>query len=332
MPTTNATDSRTLAAGRVRTGARHLGRRIRWADLLFRGATAACAGAVLLLLVLLAVFMVHGSLPALAAHGWRFAVDRMWDPTGNRYGALSFIYGTLYTSLIALFIALPLGIMTAVFLVEIAPRRVRAPVALAVEMLAAIPSVLFGLWGIFVLVPRLRWLEAHVLGKYFGRLPLFSGPPIGIGYLAAGVLLAIMILPLIVSVTREVILQVPQIQREAAYALGATRWEVIRIAVLPYGWRGIFGAGMLGLARALGETMAVTMVIGNSPQIQASLFAPGYTLAAVIANEFAEAPTPLAISSLISLGLILFLLSILVNFSAQVILRLLGRRYGSIAR
>jgi phosphate transport system permease protein len=312
------------------TGSRHLGRRIRWADLLFRGSTAACAGAVLLLLILLAVFMVHGSLPALSAHGWRFAIDRMWDPTGNHYGALPFIYGTLYTSLIALTLGLPLGIMTAVYLVEIAPRSVRGPVALAVELLAAIPSVLFGLWGIFVVVPRLRWVEAHVLGKWFGRLPLFSGPPIGIGYLAAGVLLAIMILPLIVSVTREVIVQVPQIQREAAYALGATRWEVIRIAVLPYGWRGIFGAGMLGLARALGETMAVTMVIGNSPQIQASLFAPGYTLAAVIANEFAEAPTPLAISSLISLGLILFILSILVNFSAQVILRLLGRRYGAV--
>ena len=173
---TDSPDS-SLAASHVRAAARHLGRRIRWADLLFRGASAACAGAVLLLLILLAVFMVHGSLPALSAHGWRFAVDRMWDPTGNRYGALSFIYGTLYTSLIALALGLPLGIMTAVYLVEISPRRVRAPVALAVELLAAIPSVLFGLWGIFVLVPKLRWLEANVLGKYLGRLPLFEGPP-----------------------------------------------------------------------------------------------------------------------------------------------------------
>jgi phosphate transport system permease protein len=306
----------------------HTSRRVQLGDLVFRGLTAACAAAILLLLLALAVFMVHGSLPALSAHGWRFAIDRLWDPTGNRYGALSFIFGTVYTSLIALVLALPLGIMTAVFLVEIGPRALKAPISLAVEMLAAIPSVLFGLWGIFILVPQLRWVEAHLLTPYFGRLSLFEGPPIGIGYLAAGVLLAIMILPLIVSVTREVLQQVPNIQREAAYALGATRWEVIRLAVLPYGWRGIFGAGMLGLARAMGETMAVTMVIGNSPTIRASLLAPGYTLASVIANEFSEAPTELAISSLISLGLILFILSILVNYSAQAILRLVVRRHG----
>jgi phosphate transport system permease protein len=303
-------------------------RRFRAGDLLFRGATAICSGSVLLLLLLLTAMLVRGAWPALAAHGWRFALSPDWDPSGEHYGGLTFIYGTLYTSLIALAIALPLGIMTAVYLVEIAPRGLRGPLALAVEMLAAIPSVLFGLWGIFVLVPKLRWLEAEYLGKYFGKLPLFDGPPIGIGFLAAGVLLAIMVLPLIVSVTREVILQVPVAQREAAYALGATRWEVIRLAVLPYGWRGIFGAGMLALARALGETMAVTMVIGNTPQIKASLFAPGYTLASVIANEFSEAPSDLAVASLISLGLILFILSIGVNGLAQLLLRWLGKKYG----
>jgi phosphate transport system permease protein len=316
-------------ARRALTAARPISGHPRWGDLVFRGASAACAASILLLLLALTIFMVKGSLPAFGAHGWRFVIDRMWDPTGNRYGALAFIFGTIYTSLIALALALPLGIMTAVFLVEIGPRALKGPISLAVEMLAAIPSVLFGLWGIFELVPKLRWLEAKLIPPALAKIPLFEGPPIGLGYLAAGVLLAIMVLPLIVSVTREVLQQVPQIQREAAYALGATRWEVIRLAVLPFAWRGIFGAGMLGLARAIGETMAVTMVIGNSPQISASLLAPGYTLASVIANEFAEAPSDLSISSLISLGLILFALSILVNASAQAILHFTTRRHGN---
>jgi phosphate transport system permease protein len=188
-----------------------------------------------------------------------------------------------------------------------------------------------GLWGIFVIVPLIRKVEVAIYKSplHLRDFPLFSGAPIGIGYLSAGVLLAIMVLPLIVSVCREVITQVPRAQREAAFALGATKWEVIRMAVLPYGWRGVFGAGMLGLARALGETMAVTMVIGNTPQIKASLFATGYTLASVIANEFTEAPSDLAISSLISLGLILFVLTLLINSAARLFLTFLKRRYGS---
>ena len=295
-------------------------------DWLFRGATGFCAATLLALLLVLFVFMAHGAWPALHTQGFGFIFSAAWDPSNEKYGALSFIYGTLFTSLIALALALPLGVLTAVYLVEIAPRWLRGPIALAVELLAAIPSVLLGLWGIFELVPLIRQFEDKVLSPRLGKLPIFSGPPIGFGYLAAGTLLAIMVLPLIVSVTREVLRQVPLSQREAAYALGATRWEVIRMAVLPYGWQGIFGAGMLALARALGETMAVTMVIGNTPAISASLLATGSTLASVIANEFAEAPSDLAIASLISLGLILFAVSLIVNGLAQLMLRWLGAK------
>jgi phosphate transport system permease protein len=305
--------------------------RDRWADRLFRWASGLCAAAIMALLVVLVLFMVHGSLLAFRDHGLGFILSPQWDPTNQRYGALTFIFGTVYTSIIGLAIALPLGVMTSVALVEILPKALSKVIGLAVELLAAIPSVLLGLWGIFVIVPLIRKVEVAIYKSplHLRDFPLFSGAPIGIGYLSAGVLLAIMVLPLIVSVCREVITQVPRAQREAAFALGATKWEVIRMAVLPYGWRGVFGAGMLGLARALGETMAVTMVIGNTPQIKASLFATGYTLASVIANEFTEAPSDLAISSLISLGLILFVLTLLINSAARLFLTFLKRRYGS---
>lgn len=300
-------------------------------DFIFRGATGLCAASLLALLLVLVVFMARGAWPALSAHGLGFIFSTAWDPSNEKYGALSFIYGTLFTSLIAILIALPLGVLTAVFLVEIAPKWLRGPIAMTVELLAAIPSVLLGLWGIFELVPLIRQFEDKVLSPKLGKLPMFSGPPIGFGYLAAGVLLAIMVLPLIVSVTREVLRQVPLSQREAAYALGATRWEVIRMAVLPYGWQGIFGAGMLALARALGETMAVTMVIGNTYAISGSLLGTGSTLASLIANEFAEAPSDLAIASLISLGLILFAVSFIVNALAQLMLRWLAAKRGAVS-
>ncbi len=300
-------------------------------DLLWRGATGLCALAIFAVLAATGAFLVRGSARAFAHHGFGFIFSDAWDPSGGHYGALAFLWGTAFTSVIALAVALPLGVLTAVWLVEIAPGWLRGPVGLIVEMLAAIPSVLLGLWGIFVLVPLVQKFQERVTAKFAGAPFIgrfFDGPPIGFGYLTAGLLVAIMILPVIVSVTREVLKTVPVIQREAAYGLGATRWEMIRLSVLPWGVQGIFGAGMLGLARALGETMAVTMVIGNTPQISASLHATGYTLASVIANEFAEAPDDLAISSLVSLGLILFLVTLVVNGAAQLMIRWLRKRAG----
>ncbi len=285
-------------------------------------------GALLLVLVL---FMVKGSLLAFKDHGFGFIFSPEWDPTNQKYGALTFLFGTAYTSLIGMAFALPLAVLTAVALVEILPRGPAKLISLAVELLAAIPSVLLGLWGIFELVPLVRKFEILIYKSHTGlrELPIFSGAPLGVGYLAAGLILAIMALPFILSVTREVLLQVPASQREAAYALGATRWQAIWKFILPYSWKGIFGAALLGLARVLGETMAVTMVIGNTPQIKASLFASGYTLASVIANEFTEAPSDLAISALISLGLILLVVTILLNAAARLMILYLNRNMGS---
>ena len=226
--------------------------------------------------------------------------------------------------MLALLLAVPLGVATALFLTELAPFRLRQPIVTVIEMLAAVPSVIFGLWGIFVLIP---WLRDHLfvwLKHSVGFLPLFQGPIYGVSMLAGGIIVAIMILPIVTSISREILRSVPDLQREAAYALGATRWEVIRIAVLSYARRGLFGAAVLGLGRALGETMAVTMVIGNRPEISASLFAPGYTLASVIANEFAEATSDLYLNALFELGLVLFAVTILINVVAQLMLRSMG--------
>jgi phosphate transport system permease protein len=242
----------------------------------------------------------------------------------EQYGALPFIYGTAVSSLIALIIAVPLSVATAVFLTELAPLWIRQPLASLIEMLAAIPSVILGLWGIFVMIPWLRAYPFPILKRLFGWTPLFSGPIYGVSMLAGGIIIAIMILPIITSVSREILRSVPNLQREAAYALGGTRWEVTRIAVLSYAKKGLFGAAILGLGRALGETMAVTMVIGNTPQIKASLFAPGYTLASVIANEFTEATTDLYLQALFEIGLVLFAITILANLLAQLLLRSMG--------
>jgi phosphate transport system permease protein len=295
-----------------------------WPDRSFRWLALLAALTIAGLIVLVGWELYSGARLAIHTFGLGFLTHSKWDPVSDEYGALPFIFGTLVSSLIALLIAVPLGVATALFLTEMAPPRMRQPVITVIEMLAAVPSVIFGLWGIFVLIP---WLRDHVfpfLKHWLGFLPLFQGPIYGVSMLAGGIIVAVMILPIITSVSREILRSVPNLQREAAYALGATHWEVIRMAVLSYARRGLFGAAILGLGRALGETMAVTMVIGNRPEISASLFAPGYTLASVIANEFAEATSDLYLNSLFELGLVLVALTILVNAIAQLMLRALA--------
>jgi phosphate transport system permease protein len=294
-----------------------------WPDRSFRWLALLAALTILALIALVGWELYSGARQAVGRFGFSFLVNSTWNPVSDVYGALPFIYGTLVSSMIALLIAVPLGVATALFLTEMAPLRIRQPVITIIEMLAAVPSVIFGLWGIFVLVP---WLRDHLyrwLKEYLGFLPIFGGPIYGLGMLTGGIIVAIMILPIITSVSREILRSVPNLQREAAYALGATHWEVIRIAVLSYARRGIFGAAVLGLGRALGETMAVTMVIGNSPQISASLFAPASTVASVLANEFNEATTEVYLSALFELGLVLLGITILVNVIAQLMLHAL---------
>jgi len=279
----------------------------------------ACGLAVLGLLVLIVYELVTRSALSWHAFGFRFFSGSDWDPVNEQFGALPFIYGTLVSSLLALIIAVPLSIGVAVFTTEMCPPVLRGPLSFFVELLAAIPSVIYGLWAIFVLVPILSHHVQPFLAKTLGWTGLFEGPSFGYSMLAAGVILAIMIVPIISSITREVLMVVPQHQREAALALGATRWEMIRIGVLRNARAGIMGGIILGLGRALGETMAVTMVIGNRPQIVKSLFAPGYTMASVLANEFSEATGNVYLSALIEIGLALFLVTIIVNAMARLL-------------
>jgi phosphate transport system permease protein len=277
---------------------------------------------VLVVAALIIAELMHIGGPVLGHTGLiAFVSNSVWDVPRDVFGALPFIYGTLVTSTVALVLALPVSIGLALFLTEMAPASVKSIVSFPIGLLAGIPSVVYGLWGLFVLVPILRKIVEPALAKTLGFLPLFQGPPIGLGYLAAGAVLAIMILPTITSIAIEVLQTVPEALREAALALGATRWEAIRISVLPYARAGIVGATMLGLGRALGETMAVTMVIGNSPTIRASLFAPGYSLPAVIANEFAEASGDLHTAALAALGLLLFAVTIGLNAVARLLVR-----------
>ncbi len=292
----------------------------RVADRLFKWLTFTMALSVAGLIVMVGVKLYQGSHLAVHKFGMQFLTTSTWDPVNGNFGALPSIFGTLASSLIALVIAVPLAIGTAVYLTELAPVRLRQPIVSIIEMLAAVPSVIYGLWGIFVLIPWLRTHAFPLLQKLFGFLPLFQGPIYGPCLLTAGIIIAIMILPIITSVSREILRSVPDLQREAAYGLGATRWEVTRIAVLSYAKRGLFGAVILGLGRALGETMAVTMVIGNRPQVAASLFAPAYTLASVLANEFSEATGDLYLSALFEIGLVLFGVTILTNILAQVLI------------
>jgi phosphate transport system permease protein len=288
--------------------------------------------AALLIPVLLA-FLVYelwtGSRLAIDRFGLSFVTTSTWDPVAEEFGAFPLIFGTLLSSLIALLIAVPLSLGVAIYLTEFAPKVVRQPVAFLIGLLAAIPSVVYGLWGIFVLIPALRTTAFPLLRKAFGFLPFFQGPIYGPSMLAAGIILAIMIMPYVMSVSREVLLAVPNTQREAALALGATRWEAVITAVVPYARSGLIGAIILGLGRSLGETMAVTMVIGNRHEIAASLFAPGYTMAAAIANEFSEAVGDLHLSALAYVAFLLFVVTVLVNAGARLLIWRVARGSGA---
>jgi len=300
------------AGVRVRVGSR-------LADELFRYAMIACGLSVAVVLGLILYELVANSTLSLHQFGWKFFTSQIWDPANNVFGALPFIYGTVVSSIVALVIAVPLGLGVAVFITEMCPKGLRGILSFSTELLAAIPSVIYGLWAIFVLVPILRLYIEPALIRSLGWTGLFEGPPYGIGMLAAGMVLAVMVVPIISSLTREVLSAVPRNQREAALALGATRWEMIRVGVLRNARAGILGAVILGLGRALGETMAVTMVIGNRPEIARSLLAPGYTMASVIANEFTEATGRLYLSALVEIGLALFLVTIVVNALARLL-------------
>ena len=288
-------------------------------DRLFGGFVLACALSIIATVAIILFVLIDNSRLSLHAFGLRFFLYDAWNPVSGDFGALSFIFGTLATSFLALLIAVPLALCVAIFIMEICPKPLRGVVAFLTELLAAIPSVVYGLWAIFVLVPLVRDRLGPVLVKLFGWTGLFTGPNFGEGILTASIILSIMILPVISSITREVMSAVPNSQKEAVLALGATRWEMVRIAVLRNARIGIVGGIMLGLGRALGETMAVTMVIGNNPQIAKSLFTPGYTLASVIANEFTEATGDLYLSALIEVGLALFLVTVLVNTIARLL-------------
>ena len=297
-------------------------------DIFFKNLTKFFAFTILFLIVVFLVVIYQNSKPAIEKFGWGFLTNDVWDPIMDEYGALPFIYGTIVSSTLALIIALPLSVGIAIFLTEICPKKFEQFFSFFIELLAGIPSIVYGIWGFFVMVPWVRKSVEPFLAKYFGFLPIFSGTPYGVGMLSAGIILAIMILPIIASISRDVLKAVPISQKEAALAIGSTRWEATRIA-LSYSRSGILGATILGLGRALGETMAVTMVIGNRPTISASLFEPGYTLASVIANEFTEATSDLYINVLIELALILFVITIIVNIIARLLVWSVTRKYGN---
>jgi phosphate transport system permease protein len=298
-------------------------------DLIFENITRFFAFIVLSLVFLMAYEMVKASIPSIEKFGLSFITRKEWDPVLDNYGALPYIFGTLFSSLIALLISLPLSVGVAIFLSEIAPRWIEQPLSLLVEMLAAIPSIVYGLFGIFVMIPWLRQEVEPFLADKFGFLPLFQGPPYGFGMLAAALILSIMILPIITSISRDVMKAIPDSQREAAFALGATKWETIKI-VLTGSKSGILGATLLGLGRAVGETMAVTMVIGNRAEISWSLFDPGHTMASVLANEFAEASSQIYVSALIEIALLLFIITIILNSIARFIVWSVTKKYKTV--
>jgi phosphate transport system permease protein len=307
------------SAGPV-AGSRSFLSKLREGDEIARLITFLFAASVVLITVLLVYELWIGS--ALPRHkfGLHFFVTQVWDPVLDEYGALPFVYGTLVTSVVALLIAVPLGIGASIFLAELAPARISDTLEFFIDLLAAVPSVIYGLLGVFIVVPLMREVIYPALNKPFGYLPIFKGPSYGVGFFTAGIVLAIMVIPYIISVSREVLLSVPRDQREAALALGSTRWESTWKVVVPFAKTGIMGSIFLALARALGETMAVTMVIGNTPKISASLFSTGYSIAAVIANEFTEATGDLYLQALIELGLVLFLLTFILNGLARLLI------------
>lgn len=300
------------------------------ADKIYRILLTACAALILVIVITMLIVIGQGSLLSIKEFGLSFLFGQVWDPIKGEFGAMPFIYGTVVSSIIAVLIATPLSIGVAVFLVEQAPRSVARPIAFLVELLAAIPSVVYGLWAIFVLAPFLREFVQPPLQSALGWLPFFKGTPTGIGMFTGGLILAIMITPIITAVVRDILEAVPVTQREAALALGATKWETTKI-VLANASSGIAGAVILGLGRAIGETMAVTMIIGNRPQISASLFDPAYTIASVIANEFTEATGDLYLSALIEMGLILFVVTFIVTGLAKLLILSVGRKTQSIA-
>ena len=313
--------ARTKALGRLRLG-----------DTIFRHLTRAAAVGVLILLSGVIISLIEGSLPALRTFGFGFLVSSRWNPVTDNFGALPAIYGTILTSLIAMLIAVPVGLMIAFFLTELCPQWLRRPIGIAIELLAGIPSIIYGIWGLFIFAPFLQATLQPFLINTLGNLPgigaLFAGPPYGIGILTSGLILAIMVLPFVTSITRDVFEAVPGVLKEAAYGLGCTTWEVVRNVVLPYARVGVIGGIMLGLGRALGETMAVTFVIGNAHRISASILAPGTTISATIANEFTEAVGDLYTSALIALGLILFVITFIVLAAARLMLMRIERRIG----
>jgi phosphate transport system permease protein len=293
-------------------------------DVLFRVGTGVLACLLIAVVAGIGVELWRQSALARAAFGFRFWLTDTWDPVAGNFGARPFIWGTLYSSLLALILSTPVALGIAIYVSELAPARLQRPLVFLTELLAAIPSIVYGLWGMFVLVPWVRQLQT-ITPEWMKALPLFSGPPFGIGMLSAALILAVMVTPFTSSVAREVLKAVPQSQREGAYALGATRWEAIRMALF-YGRTGIVGAVMLGLGRALGETMAVTMVIGNTPQVSLSLYAPQYTMSAVLANEFAEATTSLHVDALVEIGLLLFVMTLIINVISRAFIWSLGRQ------
>ena len=286
---------------------------------------------VLITILLVYQLWVNSALPR-HKFGLHFFTTEVWDPIADEYGALPFIYGTLVTSAVALLLAVPLGIGAAIFLAELAPPRISDALQFFIDLLAAVPSVIYGLLGFFIVRPLMRTVIYPALNKPLGFMPIFKGPSYGVGFFTAGIVLAIMVIPYIISVSREVLLSVPRDQREAALALGATRWESTWKVVVPFAKTGIMGSIFLALARALGETMAVTMVIGNTPKIAASLFAPGYSIAAVIANEFTEATGDLYLQSLIALGLVLFILTFVINGLARLLIVVTTQKGSGVTR
>ena len=306
--------------------------RLQAGDTIFRLLTLFSAVLVLALLGGVIVSLMVGAAPAFQAFGWRFLIEQSWNPVTERFGAIAPIYGTVVTSVIAMLIAVPVGLAIAMFLSELCPMWLRRPLGIAIELLAGIPSIIYGIWGLFVLAPILQTTVQPALIEFFGPVPLlsalFAGPPYGIGTLTAGIILAVMVLPFITSISRDVFQTVPAVLKEAAYGLGATRWEVFRQVVMPYARAGVIGACMLALGRALGETMAVTFVIGNAHRISASLLAPGTTISATIANEFTEAVGDLYTASLIALGLLLFVITFIVLAIARYLLMRLEQQEG----
>lgn len=297
-------------------------------DRVFRSITVIAAASIVIVLIGMLVTMVYESYPAMKISGLQFLTSTVWNPVSEEFGALSYFYGSVVSSVLALALAAPLSIAVALCITEICSTKIGGIISALVELLAAIPSVIYGLWGVLVMAPWLQRTVQPFLNEYFGYIPFFRGAPYGVSMLAAVFILVIMIVPIITSITKELLLAVPDSQREAAVALGATRWEMIRLAVLPYARSGILGAVILGLGRAVGETMAVTMVIGNTPQISLSLLAPAYTMPSVIANEFAEASSNVHAAALMEIGLVLLVVTLVINVGARLLVWSVTRQSG----